>query len=88
MSVVACITVHLCDGCGFMQSLQTNEEYVSFGATWYDGWRISLCPVCREEAKHLSMIIDDQKLQRSVTEAIKTFSTRKEKENVRFISIN
>ncbi len=47
MSVLACITIKQCDGCGDVAVLQTDDEYNEFDQDWYDGTTCDFCMICK-----------------------------------------
>lgn len=56
MSVLAVITIHRCDGCGEIATVQTDEDCDSFAARWFAGFEHDLCPECRVKPEHQHLI--------------------------------
>lgn len=71
MSVLACVTVHECDGCGKTLALKTDRDYTSFEATWYEGLSVDFCPMCRDLPKFEMAIMGDRAKRHQIANYVK-----------------
>lgn len=70
MSVLAVITIHKCDGCGEIATVQTDEDCNSFAANWFAGLEHDLCPECRVKPQYQHLIILDITDERDASERL------------------
>lgn len=75
MSVIACITVHECDGCKRIASLKTGAQYTTFEQTWYEGLSVDFCPRCWADPKNEPAIMADRAKQAIVANTIRRLDT-------------
>lgn len=63
MSYLASVTVHGCDGegCTVLAVLQTEEQWETYGATWFDGLGRHFCPACKGSVRNAAAIDEEER---------------------------
>lgn len=82
MAVLAVITVHRCDACGRLVSLQTEAQYHTFAHTWYEGWELDFCEVCRHTEQAQIKITDDIAKNAAIEAAVRKYGTKEVRDYV------
>lgn len=70
MSVLAVITIHRCDGCSEIATVQTDEDCDSFAANWFAGFEHDLCGECRVKPEYQHMILREITDERESSERL------------------
>jgi hypothetical protein len=66
MSQLACITVHRCDACGRIVTLQNDEDYREFEHSWYAGFGKDFCDRCSARHENRPAILADKAFREQV----------------------
>lgn len=72
MSIIANITLHLCDDCGRVQAVQTEDDAMTFNANWFAGLFIDYCPKCKDHPANQERIGDDKRKSGKVANIVRS----------------